>query len=213
MSRILVIRFSAMGDVAMTLPIIRLILNENPTIEITFLTRVNFSPIFENIDRLKVIGIDFSNNYNKCLGLKKLHRELSINNKFDAIIDLHDVLRTKILRSYFKFSGTKVFTIDKDRWAKRKMIRTKILQPLPHSTTRYLNVFKKAGIFGNENNILFPSIVFSEKDKDITNEFLSNYQQPFIAFAPFAKHTSKTLPLNKSEQLIKKLSENYTVFL
>jgi ADP-heptose:LPS heptosyltransferase len=213
MTRILVIRFSAMGDVAMTLPIIRLILNENPTIEITFLTRENFSPLFENIDRLKVIGIDFSNNYNKCLGLKKLHRELSINNKFDAIIDLHDVLRTKILRSYFKFSGTKVFTIDKDRWAKRKMIRTKILQPLPHSTTRYLNVFKKAGIFANENNIIFPSIVFSEKDKNTTNEFLSNYQQPFIAFAPFAKHASKTLPLNKSEQLIKKLSEKYTVFL
>lgn len=213
MKRILVIRFSAMGDVAMTLPVMKLILKENPNIEINFLTRKNFTCIFENIDRLIPIGVDLEKEYNGFWGLKKLHKDIVKNGKFDAIIDLHHVLRTNIIDTFFRLSGIPVFTINKERSVKRKMIQTKSLYPLPHTTNRYLDVFKKAKIKVASDDFLFPSVVISEKDKQIALDFLRKINGPYIAFAPFAKHATKTYPIVKSEELIAALTKKFSILL
>ncbi len=213
MNRILVIRFSAMGDVAMTLPVLKLILKENPTLEITFLTGNNVACLFENIERLTAFGADLKKKYNGISGLKKLHSDLSKNGKFDAIVDLHNVLRSNILDIFFRISGIPVYKINKERSVKRKMIQTKNLYQLPHTTERYLTVFKNAGVNVKSTDFNFPSITVSETDKNVVNTYTEKFPKPFIAFAPFAKHATKSLPLDKSEALITSLSVNYTVFL
>ncbi len=213
MKRILVIRFSAMGDVAMTLPVLKLILKENPDLEITLLTEKKLSCLFENNDRLIPFGADLKKSYKGILGLKRLHSELSRKYKFDAIIDLHNVLRSNILDTFFRISGTPVYKIDKQRSVKRKMIQTKKLYPLPHTTDRYFDVFKQAGLKIKSKEFNFPSIFISDKDYKITESFINSFPGPYIAFAPFAKHPTKSFPVNKSEELIRALSENYTVFL
>ena len=213
MKRILVIRFSAMGDVAMSLPVLKLVLKDNPNLEITFLTGKNVADLFGNIERLIPIGIDFKKQYKGIVGLKKLHRALLKNEKFDAVIDLHNVLRSNILGVFFRLSAIPIFKINKERDIKRKMIQTKQLYQLPHTTERYLRVFNQAGIKTNNADFNFPSVIVSEEDKNITALFLNNFLKPFIAFAPFAKHATKSFPLSKSEELIQALSKNYTVFL
>jgi ADP-heptose:LPS heptosyltransferase len=203
---LLVYRFSAMGDVALTVPAIKSVLNQNPNIEITFITRDFFVPFFYGIDRLNVVGIDI-NNYKGYLGLRKLYKELKKDNKFDAICDLHDVLRTNILNTFFKLSGTKVFKIDKGRAEKKSIIKSKrVNTPLKHSVERYLDVFKQAGI----NTTLIDGPWITPNPEFTPTDFIKLHNltvkdQKWIGIAPFAKHETKIWEIDKVEQLIEEL--------
>ena len=73
--KILVIRFSAMGDVALSAPVISSLLQQHPTLEIVFLSRQLFKPFFEEHDRLTFIGADLNGKHKGVIGLKKLQNE------------------------------------------------------------------------------------------------------------------------------------------
>ena len=119
--RLLVIRFSAMGDVAMTVPVVTLLARQHPDLRITMLTRHKFVPLFEWVpSNVEVRGIDL-NNYKGLLGLERLFSELR-RQDFDAVADLHDVLRTKYLHSRFRMTHAQVAVIDKERKQKRAFI-------------------------------------------------------------------------------------------
>ena len=84
-----------MGDVALSAPVISSVLEQNPTLEIVFLSRQLFRPFFEEHDRLTFIGADLKGKHKGIFGLKKLQNELLKEHKFDAVVDLHDVLRKR----------------------------------------------------------------------------------------------------------------------
>ena len=141
-------------------------------------------------------------------GLKGLTRLFHILEKehFDAIIDLHDVLRTKYLRMRFRMAGTPVARIDKGQKEKRKLTASnlKIRKQLPSSFQRYAEVFQQMGYSFPLN---FTSI-YREKPAISEIPVLTEEKgdKHWIGIAPFAAHKGKIYPLEKTEEIIQTLS-------
>ncbi len=212
MKKILVIRFSAIGDVALTAPVIHSVLENNLDVEITYLSRNFLEPLFNNSKQFKFKSADLKNKHKGVLGLRKLYKGLKKEN-FDAVIDLHDVLRTKILRTYFKLNGTPVFKINKGRREKNDIVqKRKPLKKLKHTQQRYLDVFAKAGIYSELKNNAFLKL---ETDKEITSYLAPFREQTIIGIAPFAAHWTKEIEGGRLLELIEHLTQNkgYIVLL
>lgn len=213
---LLVIRMSAMGDVALTLVAIRSALDHYPEINITIVTRKQFIPFFEHIDRLTIVVADVKQKHKGFYGLYKLYREIKQHQKIDAVLDLHDVLRSHILSFYFRMIGVPVFRIDKGRKEKKQLTakKNKQFRQLKHIVARYLNVFKDAGYSAELsshknwfNHAIFPES-FIQKSGGLPK------RTSWIGIAPFAKHREKIWPLEKMEALIEYLvREGNTIFL
>ncbi len=143
--RILVIRFSALGDVAMLVPVLRQVAADNRNNEYIILSKPIYEPLFDGIgENVSFIGADMKNDYKGLSGIYRLFKELKKLN-FDYIIDEHDVLRTKVLRFLFKIHGYKVRKIDKHRNL-RKLITAqppkKVLKQLPTAFDNYFEALK-----------------------------------------------------------------------
>ena len=101
MKKILAYRFSAFGDVAMIVPVLKEFLAQNPDTEIVFVSRKNFADLFDGIERLTFRGVNLDD-YKGFLGLRKLALKLKKEFNPHFVADLHNVLRTKILSFFFK---------------------------------------------------------------------------------------------------------------
>lgn len=144
---ILVIRFSAMGDVAMTVPVIYSLAKQYPHVRITVLSRSFARPFFENLaPNVGFMEADLKGEYKGVKGLNALYRRL-IAKQFTAIADLHSVLRSSYLRMRFNLSNFKVAHIDKHRKGKRKLVASsgKVMEKQPSSFQNYADVFAKLG--------------------------------------------------------------------
>ena len=109
---ILVYRFSSLGDIAMTVPVLRSFFQTYPDQKIVFASRPYAAPLFKEFQNLEFVPIDLNNNYKGLYGLLNLFRKLK-KNKVKSVVDLHGVLRTKILNLLFKFTFTRVKSINK----------------------------------------------------------------------------------------------------
>lgn len=214
MRNFLVIRLSSLGDVALTVPVLQAVCSQNANIKITLLTRKNFKPLFRNIPNISFIDPDLKGKHKGLPGLFRLYREIRGNNSFEAVVDLHDVLRSKILRSFFRISGLAVYKIHKGRKEKKALTRTsnKILLPLTSTTDRYAEVFRKAGLAADpgKSEYLpgeFPTTV-------LVNALLGKKNQAWIGIAPFAQHKEKMYPIEKMKEVIRLLTaEGKKIFI
>lgn len=210
---ILAIRLSAMGDVAMTVPVVKAVLQQNPELTITFVSRPGFGEFFCNIPRLDYFPADFEKEYKGFPGLLKLFGTLKNTGRYDALADLHHNLRTKILRRLFNLSGIKYAFIDKSRTDKKLLTRfpDKILKPLKRTTERYADVFRELGF----NVTLDDRLISAPKplSSDII-QITGVKATRWLGVAPFAKHKGKIYPLDKMEQVIAILDQkNIKLFL
>ena len=97
MARILIIRFSALGDVAMTIPVVHSLAVQYPQLEITVLSRAVWQPLFQGLPaNVSFIGADLTGKHKGLWGLNTLYSELKAK-RFDYVADFHHVLRTKYL--------------------------------------------------------------------------------------------------------------------
>lgn len=205
-----------MGDVAMTVPILKGLLISNSKLTITIATRPFYTPFFDNIPRLNVFQCDFRNKYKGLPGLLKLFVDLKSLASFDHVIDLHGVLRTGILNLLFSLSGISVSSIDKGRTEKKKLIKGHTFKNLKSTFQRYLDVF-------NALNLEFeyppvPVIILNETFKNEAQSFINktNPGEIFrIGLAPFSLHKLKTWPESYTLELIKMLEErtSATIYL
>ncbi|WP_340155266.1 glycosyltransferase family 9 protein [uncultured Winogradskyella sp.] len=204
---ILVLRFSAMGDVAMTVPVLRALTAQYPELKITVVTRAFFKPFFQGLKNVSVYEADFKGNHKGILGLYKLSKELKAL-QFDAVADLHNVLRSKILK--FFFFGKKVVQLDKGREEKKTLTSGQNFQQLKTTHQRYAEVFEALGYSVDLSQPIFskPKLL-SENLKS----FILNKDFKTIGIAPFAAHQSKMYPLAQMEKVIEALSKNYNVIL
>ncbi|HKZ67287.1 MAG TPA: glycosyltransferase family 9 protein [Chitinophagaceae bacterium] len=202
---ILVIRLSAMGDVAMTIPVLHQLLRQNPDVQITVLTQKFLAPLFEPLERTTVYPVETKGKHKGITGLYKLFLELKKQFHFDAVADLHNVLRSKIITFLFKMAGVKTATIDKGRKEKKQLTRkeNKQLIPLKTSFQRYADVFAALNLPLILNNI---QPVFAKQSLPGAAIPLFSNSKKNICIAPFAKHQEKTYPLEKMKAVIKKLS-------
>ena len=145
---ILITRFSAVGDIAMTIPLLYSLCKTYPSHRFVFVSRERFGQFFiDKPGNLDFIGVNLDD-YKGIHGLYRLYRELSAQKPY-MFADLHDVLRTKILRIFFKFSGTtRIASIDKGRREKKALTKEdgKQKRELKSTFERYRDVFTRLGL-------------------------------------------------------------------
>lgn len=188
---ILVIRFSAMGDVALTAPVIHTLLERNPDLEITLVSNAFFEPLFNPSPRFHFFGADLKGKHKGVPGLRKLYKTLKAN-RFDAVVDLHDVIRSRIVSRFFRWSGHDIVRFDKGRNEKKQLLKPNAtFIQLPHTTQRYLNAFEQLGL-SISNDWVWRKIEPTNQLKNfLTNHGLQQKKKKWIGIAPFAKHESK----------------------
>jgi ADP-heptose:LPS heptosyltransferase len=189
---ILAIRFSAMGDVAMTIPVMKGVLDANPDLQIVFVSNKNWGALCAGIPRLIFFPADLKGAHKGFKGLFRLFRSIRKAYHIDAVADLHQVLRSQIVRAFFKLSGKPVAVIDKGRAEKKALDRqeNKILQPLTSTIERYAQVFRQLGL---AVDLSTTPPVFPRHPKG---------SDKWIGLAPFATYREKTYPLDKMEAVL-----------
>ena len=203
---IAVMRLSAMGDVAMTVPVLRAFVNQNPNVKITLISRVFFKPFFDEIPNFTFFVFDEKKRHKGFLGLIRLFFDLK-KLKIDAFADLHNVLRSKIVRTLFVLSGKKVAFTNKAREKKKALTReeNKIFKPLTTVFERHANVFRELGFSLDLTNPTFPEK--QNLDAEIS-ELAGKKTTKWVGVAPFAQYESKVYPLDLMAQVIDELAKN-----
>lgn len=209
---ILVIRFSALGDVAMTVPIVWAVAKRYPDVRITVLSRPFARTFFENLaPNVNFMEADLKGEYKGIHGLNALYRRLTAK-QFTHVADLHSVLRSEYLRMRFNLGHFKVKHIDKHRKMRRQLVKqnNKRRQPMPTSFDNYAEVFAKLGFPIDHSD--FRSIFQEEGGylntlPDAIGE--KHEGEPWIGIAPFAAHLGKVYPPELTEQVIRQLTERY----
>ena len=205
--KILIIRFSAMGDVVLTFPVIQNLLKKYPETQITILTNSFFHPFFEGIPSLNLYPVDLKGKHKGIFGLRKLVNELTRSYKYDVIIDLHAVIRSWIISIFFKLRGIPVYRIDKGRKEKKAFLKNPFGKALSHTTERYQAVFQKAGFDFSLHRTVLPKTATTERLK----EFETHLGLINIGIAPFAAHASKEWGTANIQALIEGLNKKYTL--
>ena len=203
-----------MGDVAMTVPVIRALAEQYPNVKITVVSRPFFQPFFVRIPNVNFFAVDVKGRHKGFVGLLKLYSDLKKLN-IDAVADLHNVLRSQILRTLFLFSSKKVALTDKGRAEKRALTRAenKIFKPIKTMVERHVDTFQKLGFRIDLSSPNFP-------DKPILSEeiiTITGNKDTFrwIGIAPFAQYESKMYPQDLMQQVIDELAsdKNNKIFL
>ena len=185
-----------MGDVAMTVPVLRAMRRQYPGVRIVMLTRESFGPFFDGLD-IELFYGDFKRKHYGIGGIHRLYKELKEKYSFDIVIDLHNKLYSVLLRRLFAWGGTQVFTIDKGRVEKKALMRrrNKAKVQLRTMVMRYADTFARAGYPVRLEWKL-------ERAGRAVPEMAGEKQGSWIGLAPFAKHTGKILPWFTVRELV-----------
>ncbi len=185
-TKFLILRFSSIGDIVLTTPVIRCIKTQYPDAEVHFATKKQFKVLVENnpyIDKYHLLE--------KSLNpfIKTLQSE-----NYEYIIDLHNNLRTSIIK--FRL-GKKTFSFDKLNFKKWLLVNLKIHQmPNVHIVDRYLNTVKSLGIKNDQKGLDY---FIPEKDQVPINE-------SYVAFAIGGQHFTKKLPTERIIEVCQKIN-------
>lgn len=201
---ILIIRFSAIGDVAMTVPVVYSLSKQYPELRVTVLSRPFARPLFENLaPNVGFMEADIKGEYKGIKGLNALYRRL-LAKQFTAIADLHNVLRSDYLRLRFNLDQYKVAHINKHRAERKRLTQrnNKVLEPIQSSIDNYCEVLDELGypVTINFTTLLKPEEASLRLLPDAIGE-KKPFQQ-WIGIAPFAAHKGKAYPLNLMEKVI-----------
>lgn len=189
MTKILIIRFSSIGDIVLTSPVVRCVKQQIPGAEVHFLIKKSFKSLIEfnpHIDK----GIYFDKGISELVKLLK-------KEKYDLVIDLHKSLRSKIITSAL---GVKTISFDKLNYEKWLMVKFKKNRlPDKHIIDRYFNAIERLGVVNDNYGLGFFT-------GDVATPILpfGNY----FAIAIGAKHETKKMPAGKIVEIIKLLRGN-----
>src|SRR5690606_20013190 len=200
-----------MGDVAMSVPVIRAALAQHPELRITVVSRSFLKPFFNNTHRCDFFAADVNGKHKGFFGLMRLSGELK-SLGIDAMADLHGVLRAKITGFFLKVLRLKVAQIHKGRTEKKALTRAqnKMFKPLKTTPERYADVFAALGFPVDLSKV--PEPVLPDASQKIS-EWLKK-PGVRIGIAPFAQHEGKVYPADLMQQVIDKLAgTNRNIFL
>ena len=202
---VLLIRFSAIGDVAMTVPVVYSLAKAFPDRRFTMLSNVRFAPFFAGMPgNVTFMGVDLKKEYHGFGAMFKLFLRLR-KQHFDAVADLHGVLRTTALSIFFRMFFTKVKRIDKDRRSRKRLTRLKNKDLTPRLTSfdRYRIVLEKLGFVFE---LGFRSIFDDGKaDLSTVKGIVGDKDCIWVGIAPFAAHKGKIYPLYLMEEVVSQI--------
>lgn len=183
---ILIIRFSALGDVAILAPVLKQKMAASPDVDVTVAAPPMLEPLFSGIPHLSFIGID------KRAGYLRIFRQL-LSCRPDIVADIHSVTRTFILDSLFLMHFVPVRIMVKQRIKRRKLLKHKNIQLTP-SWQKYDYVLRKCGMAGAA---AMPEYFSPKTSQDGVRR---------IGIAPFSTSIGKDYPLEKMEKVISMLA-------
>src|SRR5215203_342571 len=191
----------------MTVPVVKLLLQQHPELNVIMVSNGFMEPLFKNIDRLQFYAADLKGRHKGIKGLYRLYLDLKTSFSFDSIADLHDVLRTKLLRSFFFFSGKPIAVVNKGRSEKKKLTRQKdkILKPLKSTFERYADVFRFLNL---SVELTAVASIKGTSSTPLPLQKLKQQRAIIIGIAPFAQYAEKTYPPEKMKEVIRFLLQH-----
>lgn len=209
---VLVMRLSALGDVAMTIPVLYPVCSANPDTRFVMLTKKWPASMFhDRPDNLMVVGIE-TKEYKGLWGMMRLAREMRRQYDIDAVADLHSVLRTWLLDVFMKLRGIPVARLDKERARRKALTKHKSTEPVTPTHDRYRQVFQQLGLETPDNF----TRLFDGKPLPVSPIVLEKEPGKYwVAISPFSAHDGKVYPLSLMEQVVEQLNNrgNYQMFL
>ena len=200
---ILIIRMSLMGDVVMTVPVIRALRNKYPDVKITVLTRPFFAPFFRGIHNMRFFLLNLHVRHKGFWGPFRMAVDAR-RDRVDAVADMQDNLSSALIRNLLKITGCRTAHIDKGNDSKRRLCRRGFLNfhQLKTTVQRYADVLRDLGFE-----------IDPEPSPDLTlpMPLAINYLHGpktglWIGIAPFAKYTSKVYPIELMEQVVTEIA-------
>ncbi|MDR1680920.1 MAG: glycosyltransferase family 9 protein [Prevotellaceae bacterium] len=195
-SNILIIRLSAIGDVAIAAVVVRQAAVRFPETTFTMVSQPLMQPLFAGLPNLRFVGIDEKTDYRGLRGLWRLYRTVRAQRP-DGIADIHNVFRTRVLRGLLRLSGITVCVLRKRRAARRRLSRRrhKVRQPLQPAVDRCREVIEQC--VGRPLPPDTPTAVPQYAPGSITPT-----ASTVVGIAPFAAYEGKIYPLEKTEQIV-----------
>jgi ADP-heptose:LPS heptosyltransferase len=192
--KILVVRFSSIGDIVLTTPILRCIKQQLKDVELHYVTKHNFLSVIENniyVD--KVFTIKDS--------LKDVIPQLKKEN-YDYVIDLHHNVRTLRLKTAL---GKKSFSFNKLNWEKFLVVNFKKNKlPNIHIVDRYFETVQSLGVKNDNKGLEY---FINEKDEvDIPSTLPSMFHEDYHALVVGGSYFTKQIPINKLKEICTKSS-------
>jgi ADP-heptose:LPS heptosyltransferase len=191
--KILVIRFSSMGDIIYTTPVVRCLKKQLPDAEIHFLTKPAFKYIYDNnpyLDRLLLLKPTLSET------IEEIKSE-----KYDYIIDLHNNLRTSLIKLR---TGIKSSTYKKQRLRKWLSLKFNLkLVPPVHLVERYLKTVKFLGVKNDGKPIDY----YVKTNHDLKKLLPPTHQEKYVAFVIGATHFTKRMPNEKIISICRQINQ------
>lgn len=192
MAKFLILRFSSIGDIVLTTPVIRCLKKQVAGSEIHFATKKVFEPVIEHNP---YIDKKFFLEDNLDLFISLLKTE-----KYDYIIDLHNNIRTLIIK---KKLGVKNYSFHKLNFEKWLMVNFKInLLPKKHIVDRNLETVSSFGVVNDGGGLDY---YISPEDEKAIQRLPSTHQHSYIGFVIGAKHATKRLPIEKIISICNKI--------
>lgn len=195
--KVLTIRFSAMGDVALVAAAAKRWLQMRPEDSLIVCSRPQFEPLFSSLDRCIFFGADIKRHNSGLVGMKILADHLAREFDFDHVADLHDVIRSRMLCTWLRFKGFPISRINKDHIQKKRLTRqeNKVLKPMKHTVQRYLDALPGSVLW---DDMALP-VFFRTSENTLSSP-------PTVGIAPFAKHPLKQWPMDRMTELIRRLT-------
>ena len=191
--KILIVRFSSIGDIVLTTPVPRCIKTQLENAEVHYATKAQYQSILESnpyVDKVHLLKED----------LEELVVELK-KEKYDVVLDLHNNLRTRILKWKLGVRSHNFNKLNIEKWL---MVNIKINKlPEVHIVDRYLETTKSLGI---KNDALGLDYFIPEKDEVPWDWFPETHRNGFVAYAIGAQHETKKLPFDRMIELCKKIN-------
>jgi ADP-heptose:LPS heptosyltransferase len=194
----LIIRFSSISNVAMTVPVIASLSRRYPDDQFIVAAKKDLHAMFDAMPNVRFHEVD---NHLDWKGVFALWREL--RNQVDAVIDLQRVRRTKVLDLLMRLSGKRVTRVHYGRLRKHLLTVWGIhTGPFKSEFDRYRNAFKRAGL---ETDDSFEALPVNRSAKKRVQALFGDKEGRWIGIAPFAKSKSNMLPYRITKELIERL--------
>ncbi|MFC2186321.1 glycosyltransferase family 9 protein [Fulvivirgaceae bacterium LMO-SS25] len=192
--KILILRFSSIGDIVLTTPVIRTLKTQLDNAEIHFATKKNYLSILEANPYLSKIHL-LENSTSDLI--KELKKE-----KFDFIVDLHNNLRTRQIKLALGVKSKSFKKLNVEKWLKVQLKIDRL--PNVHIVDRYMDTVKDLGV---KMDALGLDYFIPHKD-EVENDWLPEaFQKEYVVYAIGGQHATKRLPLGRMIELCDKINK------
>ena len=192
--KVLILRFSSIGDIVLTTPLMRAIKLQRPDVEVHYATKKQFASILENNPYVNKVHVLEDKLSDLVYQLKK--------EKFDYVLDLHKNLRTKLIKSRLGVPSSAFNKLNYEKWLKVNLKVDKL--PNQHIVDRYFETAKELGV---KNDGFGLDYFIPEKDKVEKNSLPDGFRDDYVAYVIGAQHQTKKLPVKRMIELCDKINK------